>query len=678
MPRRRAPDHHHHPSARDRPRLPAAQEPGDPQPSSWPSGSARLLPGGDDERCTAALLLDVDPVGLVRGRAARARQLEQYVNDRPYVASSFLSVAIAQVFGTALAGRSKERPELAADAAPARGAARRRCPAAAARRCCGGCSSRSATRVTAERAPAGRAFPEWGESRYFTRRRCAATCRLRDLLAHLYVLIPVLDDDKHYWVGDDEVEKLLRHGEGWLAAHPERELIARRYLRHRRSLTRGGAGAAGATTRSADPERRRRGARPAEEAGRGARSACNEQRLGAVWPRCRRAARGACSTSAAARGGCCAAARTTAASRRSSGMDVSIRALEIARASGCASTACRDAAAGAASRCSTARSSTATSGSPASTPPRWSRSSSTSTRRGWPPSSACCSSAPRPAMVVLTTPNAEYNVQLRRRCPPASFRHATTASSGRARSSRPGPRGVAERFGYAVRFVPDRPGGPRASARRPRWRCSPRMSDRLTRSPSSRCVVLVGPSGSGKSHVRAQALQADRGAVVRLLPRPGLRRRERPVGDRTTPSRCCTSSPASGSPRPADRRRRDQRPAGGAQAAGRAGARATTCLPVAIVLDLPERAVPRAQPPRGRTAASGRTSSATRASSCAARCAACSARASATSSSCRSPEEVEAATIERQPLWNDRRDEHGPFDIIGDVHGCCDELRACC
>jgi 3' terminal RNA ribose 2'-O-methyltransferase Hen1 len=61
---------------------------------------------------------------------------------------------------------------------------------------------------------------------------------LRDLLAHLYVLVPVLDDDKHYWVGDDEVEKLLRHGEGWLAAHPARELIALRYLKHRRSLTR--------------------------------------------------------------------------------------------------------------------------------------------------------------------------------------------------------------------------------------------------------------------------------------------------------------------------------------------------------------------------------------------------------------------------------------------------------
>jgi protein phosphatase len=39
-------------------------------------------------------------------------------------------------------------------------------------------------------------------------------------------------------------------------------------------------------------------------------------------------------------------------------------------------------------------------------------------------------------------------------------------------------------------------------------------------------------------------------------------------------------------------------------------------------------------------------------------------------------EDVEAAVIERQPLWNNRKHEHGPFDIIGDIHGCCDELEA--
>ena len=47
-----------------------------------------------------------------------------------------------------------------------------------------------------------------------------------------------MDDDKHYWVGDAEIEKLLRHGEGWLREHPERELITNRYLKHQKRLAR--------------------------------------------------------------------------------------------------------------------------------------------------------------------------------------------------------------------------------------------------------------------------------------------------------------------------------------------------------------------------------------------------------------------------------------------------------
>jgi len=43
-------------------------------------------------------------------------------------------------------------------------------------------------------------FPEWGDSRYMEA-GLTATLRLRDLLQHLFVLLPVLDDDKHYWVG---------------------------------------------------------------------------------------------------------------------------------------------------------------------------------------------------------------------------------------------------------------------------------------------------------------------------------------------------------------------------------------------------------------------------------------------------------------------------------------------
>src|SRR5262249_54768606 len=91
--------------------------------------------------------------------------------------------------------------------------------------------------VTAVQHALDEARPEWGASRYFTV-TLRGTMRLADLLTHLYVLVPVLDDDKHYWVGHDEVEKLLRHGVGWLEKHSEREAIARRYLAHQRSLAR--------------------------------------------------------------------------------------------------------------------------------------------------------------------------------------------------------------------------------------------------------------------------------------------------------------------------------------------------------------------------------------------------------------------------------------------------------
>jgi 3' terminal RNA ribose 2'-O-methyltransferase Hen1 len=121
--------------------------------------------------------------------------------------------------------------------------------------------------------------PEWGESRYYTV-TLAGELRLADLLRHVTVLVPVLDDEKHYWVGQDEVEKLLRRGEGWLATHPERALIADRYLRHQRRLTRD-ALARLTEEESADPDAdAEAGAR--EEAVVEERISLNQQRLGAV------------------------------------------------------------------------------------------------------------------------------------------------------------------------------------------------------------------------------------------------------------------------------------------------------------------------------------------------------------------------------------------------------------
>jgi len=202
-------------------------------------GKAHVFyPEATDDRCTAALMLEVDPVELVRGRRGSkdGGLLDQYVNDRPYASTSLLSVAISRVYGTAMGGRSKERPELAdtpldleatITALPCRGGEE------VLRRL----FEPLGYEVSAQGAPLDPAFPDWGESAYLSV-GLKGKVRLQDLLTHIYVLIPVLDNAKHYWVGHDEVEKLLKRGEGWLASHPAKELIARRYLKHRYSLTR--------------------------------------------------------------------------------------------------------------------------------------------------------------------------------------------------------------------------------------------------------------------------------------------------------------------------------------------------------------------------------------------------------------------------------------------------------
>ncbi|WP_256010203.1 3' terminal RNA ribose 2'-O-methyltransferase Hen1 [Desertivirga xinjiangensis] len=190
----------------------------------------------DDEECTAVLLLDIDPVGLVRNDGPKGNDfaLEQYVNDRPYVASSFMSAAIAKAFSTALNGRCKDKPELVdrpfslevkLAVLPVKG-------------------GEDFLRKLFE--PLGYtlnvtthlldpAFPDWGQSRYYTL-ILKNEITVQQLLSHLYVLIPVCDNDKHYWVTEHEVEKLLEKGKDWLDTHPEKKTIVRRYLKHQRSL----------------------------------------------------------------------------------------------------------------------------------------------------------------------------------------------------------------------------------------------------------------------------------------------------------------------------------------------------------------------------------------------------------------------------------------------------------
>lgn len=201
-------------------------------------GKAHVFyPEATAEKCTATLLLDIDPLKLSRGGKSRnfSFALQPYVNDRPYVASSFLSVAIAQVYGSALNGRCQDQPQLVNQPLPLE-------------------AHLSAVSISGDGALVQRLFvplgyeieathleldpqfPEWGQGQLY-----ALTLKnqvsLQALLNHLYVLVPVLDGDKHYWVGEDEIDKLLKRGESWLDTHPARQEIVSRALKHRRQLT---------------------------------------------------------------------------------------------------------------------------------------------------------------------------------------------------------------------------------------------------------------------------------------------------------------------------------------------------------------------------------------------------------------------------------------------------------
>ncbi len=220
------------------------KHPGRVQTFTLPVGEATVFyPESSAERVTAALLLEVDPIGMVR-RRLKSRQgvtLTDYVTDRPYAASSMLAVALGRVFNTALKGRSDAFPDLAAAPLPLQ----IRVPAVPARAAAGGDPLAGAAlvrrlfeplgwEVVADAAPFG---PDgsWGEGPYVDL-TLTGSVRLAAALSHLYVLLPVLDNAKHYWVSSDEVTKLLRRGEGWLADHPLRELIVRRYLASRRDF----------------------------------------------------------------------------------------------------------------------------------------------------------------------------------------------------------------------------------------------------------------------------------------------------------------------------------------------------------------------------------------------------------------------------------------------------------
>ncbi|HEX7086493.1 MAG TPA: 3' terminal RNA ribose 2'-O-methyltransferase Hen1 [Vicinamibacterales bacterium] len=419
-------------------------------------GQAHVFyPEATTARCTAALLLDVDPVGLVRGRKGADAPLEPYVNDRPYVASSFLSVAIGQVLGTALGGRSRERPEFADTPIPL--VAR-----IAALPCRGGedLLRRLFEPLGYELEAAQHAldprFPAWGESRYFTV-TLRATTRLADLLRHLYVLVPVLDDAKHYFVGDDEVEKLLRRGEEWLAAHPERDLIVRRYLRHQRGLTRD---ALARLTAEEDPDAAAE-ARDAEEHEVEERIRLNDQRLGAVTAALRASGARRVVDLGCGEGQLLRLLLADSAFHEIVGLDVSHRSLEVARdrlrldslpphqkrrirlIHG--SLMYRDA------RIAGYDAAAVVEVIEHLDPPRLKA------------FERVLFEFARPRTVVLTTPNREYNARFETLAGGA-FRHRDHRFEWTRAEFRDWAERVAERFGYVVRFLPVGPEDPELGA----------------------------------------------------------------------------------------------------------------------------------------------------------------------------------------------------------------------
>lgn len=194
-----------------------------------------FYPEVSDGKTTAALLLDINPIDLARGKlGTRDGGLFDYVNDRPYVSSSFMSTALSRVFNTAMSGKCDKNQELAntpinltacVHMLPCRGT--EELPKEIFEPL--GYTVETRTSILDEK------FPEWGDSSYIDL-TISGNVTLANLLNHLYVLIPVFDKQKHYYVSADEIEKLMKHGEGWLANHPARNKIVNRYFSMRRSF----------------------------------------------------------------------------------------------------------------------------------------------------------------------------------------------------------------------------------------------------------------------------------------------------------------------------------------------------------------------------------------------------------------------------------------------------------
>ncbi|MDJ0691192.1 MAG: 3' terminal RNA ribose 2'-O-methyltransferase Hen1 [Xenococcaceae cyanobacterium MO_188.B32] len=204
-------------------------------------GKAHIFyPESSLDKTTVALLLDIDPIDMVRGArklSGTRFSLRQYVNDRPYVASSFMSVAISKAFSTAMNGTCKTKPELVETQIPLEAKISVLSAPKGGETLIHKMFEPLGYQVKLQRHILDEQFTDWGDSKYFTL-ELSQTITIKELLSHLYVLIPALDNDKHYFISQNEIDKLLEKGKNWLSTHPEKEQITRRYLLNLNSLSR--------------------------------------------------------------------------------------------------------------------------------------------------------------------------------------------------------------------------------------------------------------------------------------------------------------------------------------------------------------------------------------------------------------------------------------------------------
>ena len=190
-----------------------------------------FFPVANTDLCTACLFVDVDPLAVVGGRGSLGHVDAPYVNDRPYVGSSLLSSAITKVFGTALSGRCKERPDLV----EAQLELTIKIPALNVK---GGESLlRRLFEPLGYLVQIGDGHSDDGHSGSgpFTV-ELSAIKSIREVLSQLSLLIPVADGHVHQWVDETHVAKAIERSESWLPYHPDAPLIIRRAFKNQSSL----------------------------------------------------------------------------------------------------------------------------------------------------------------------------------------------------------------------------------------------------------------------------------------------------------------------------------------------------------------------------------------------------------------------------------------------------------